>query len=432
MSNNDDGVRHELLMGLYTPARREADGTLSLEMSSAGGVALWLELFETVCVIVPLFPSADRVARDKVARHKAPLTTWRRVDSIPGHDRLTVVALPWAFASRFAAARHAGAARRTIREHVRRSRYVLATIGGFRGDWPGMVADEARRMHHPYAVTADRVEDEVVRREARSLPALRRISRELMARRMAAWHRRLITHADLVMCHGPTIYEAYSRLTPAAVSVYAGTLRDDDLMPPADVEAKAARLAASGPDAPRRIVYAGRTAEMKGPLDWVTTLARLRAPDAGGAALDFTACWYGDGPQQGALREALEAQGLSNIVEAPGFVDRGRILDDLSRADLFVFCHKTPESPRNVIEAMARAAPAVGYSDPYVREVTQAAGLLTPAHDPASLAAAITTLARDPGRLAAMARAARAQAERFTARPNFAERARLLREALGP
>ena len=40
-------------------------------------------------------------------------------------------------------------------------------------------------------------------------------------------------------------------------------------------------------------------------------------------------------------------------VALPGFIrDRSAILKVLREAQVFVFCHKTPESPRNLIEAL--------------------------------------------------------------------------------
>ena len=69
---------------------------------------------------------------------------------------------------------------------------------------------------------------------------------------------------------------------------------------------------------------------------------------------------------------------------------------------MFVFCHKTPESPRNLIEALVSGTPLVGYDSPFPKDLISAhgGGLLTPKDDVGALVSSLAGLARDRQRLA--------------------------------
>ncbi|HVY42908.1 MAG TPA: glycosyltransferase, partial [Hyphomicrobiaceae bacterium] len=65
--------------------------------------------------------------------------------------------------------------------------------------------------------------------------------------------------------------------------------------------------------------------------------------------------------------------------------------------DVFLFCHKTPESPRCLIEALQCGLPIIGYDSPYPRDLIRRnnGGILTPANDPARLAEALNRVGAD-------------------------------------
>ena len=60
-----------------------------------------------------------------------------------------------------------------------------------------------------------------------------------------------------------------------------------------------------------------------------------------------------------------------------------------------MFCHKTPESPRNLIEALVSGAPIVGYDSPFPRDLIAAhgGGVLTPLNDVNALVDSLASLA---------------------------------------
>ncbi|MBQ0901394.1 glycosyltransferase [Micromonospora sp. U21] len=89
------------------------------------------------------------------------------------------------------------------------------------------------------------------------------------------------------------------------------------------------------------------------------------------------------------------------------------VREQLDRADLFVMPSRTEGLPRALIEAMARALPAVGSTVGGIPELLTPANLVPP-NDPAALAAAITRLLADPERLASASARNLARARQFS------------------
>ena len=107
------------------------------------------------------------------------------------------------------------------------------------------------------------------------------------------------------------------------------------------------------------------------------------------AGTKFDATWYGSGSDH---EEAVKrARGLPIQFPGPLF-DHRELLARLKQADFFLFCHKTPESPRCLVEALICGLPIVGYDSPYPRDLISefGGGRLTPANDPKSLAEALS------------------------------------------
>lgn len=167
---------------------------------------------------------------------------------------------------------------------------------------------------------------------------------------------------------------------------------------------------------------------MKGPRDWLEVMRQLAS-----LGVQYEATWLGDGPLLEEMRVAVMASGLADRVKFGGFVgDRGLLLGAMRRADLFVFCHKTPESPRCLIETLMSAAPFVGYDSPYPADLAEelAPDLLTPPHDPIALAGRIADLDRDRSRLAELVRLSHAKGGHFSDEAVFGHRSDLIKQHL--
>jgi glycosyltransferase involved in cell wall biosynthesis len=125
--------------------------------------------------------------------------------------------------------------------------------------------------------------------------------------------------------------------------------------------------------------------------------------------------------------------GLADVVALPGFVaDRQAVVAALRQAHLFLFCHKTPESPRCLIEALMSGTPIVGYDGAYPRELVEGSGggCFVPLGAVAQLAEQVATLQRAPQDLLDLQDAARRDGQRFDQDSVFRDRSAILQRAL--
>jgi glycosyltransferase involved in cell wall biosynthesis len=409
--------RAEQLMVLPVPLRL-LDGKILFEQQACNGIARWGDHFDSLIVAAPTIPES------LVGRF--PTLAWLDVEGIEHRPRVTFVPLPWAYAWRDHL-RHARPTRRLLRELIERSDYLHFGIGAWLGDWGAEGAHIARRLGRPYAVHMDRVEDEHLIRKSADKPLLQRLKVRFRARYMQGWRRRLIADAALSMCHGHDTFQAYHRLNPHSFVVHNVHVTAEDQATPSQIAAKLQRLK-SGKSL--KIIYAGRLDADKAPLDWVRAIRRAVERGA-----DLTAAWIGEG----ALRPMVEAEirrlGLSDRISLPGFTsDRSAVLSAIRDADLLLFTHVTPESPRVLIEALVCATPIIGYQSHYPAELIRnhQAGVLTPMGAPIALGDALADLSKDRARLARLIEAAAVEGRQFTAAAVFEHRSKLIRKYLAP
>lgn len=370
-----------LLIYAPVPLFRSADGQLLMEDQACNGMRLWAENFDRLITMHPLDPGP-------------PPPSWVPLDKVgPNLDRIRIEPLPMAWRpDQFL--RALPATRRRIAALIEEADYLSFAIGGLFGDWGAVACIEAVRQNRAHAVWTDRVESAVVRQEATKGPWRQRLRSKLTAGPMAALERHVIRKATVGLFHGRETYDTYAPFARRAELVHDIHIAEADHLAPAD---RATKIATAG-QGPLRVIYVGRADPMKGGLDWVEALIRLRA---GGA--DVTATWLGDGSDLPEMRARIASAGLEDCVSFPGFTrDRTELLKALRAAHLKMFCHKTPESPRNLIESLISATPIVGYSGAYARDLLAGnqGGVLVPLNDVAALVKAVAGLAEDRGRLA--------------------------------
>ena len=103
--------------------------------------------------------------------------------------------------------------------------------------------------------------------------------------------------------------------------------------------------------------------------------------------------FYGDGPEHGALHDAIAEHGLESIISAPGFADAGLVDGDMRRA----LCMLLPSSREGygmvVVEASAHATPSivVAAEDNAATELVDEGvnGMVVTSADPEAIADAI-------------------------------------------
>ncbi|KPV39038.1 hypothetical protein AN478_11995 [Thiohalorhabdus denitrificans] len=108
-------------------------------------------------------------------------------------------------------------------------------------------------------------------------------------------------------------------------------------------------------DGPRRFLFIGRFSAEKGILRLLEALVEVREQ---GYDAELTLVGYG--PQEGAIRDAVERWGLTGVVRLQGFVPHGQPLMEVIEAhDVLCLPSRTEGTPRVVVEAFARSVPVL-------------------------------------------------------------------------
>lgn len=397
-------------------AIRKIDGNYYIDDQTCKGLVRWCENFEQTTY------AGIELNDDSVQNFAS--AQWQSVAELPCASRLDIIALPRAygvgqFVSQYSRTRALLAA------EIARSRYLCFTLGCLVGDWAALAAVEARKQGRPYGVWLDRIEHEVIRSDLATMPFARRMKETVSLPMIERYHRSLIQDSSIGLLQGMDCYEHYRRYTDKGFCVYDTHTTPADFI---DAEALRAKIQRALSGDPLRICYVGRAVDMKGPLDWLSALAKAR--DSG---VKFKATWVGDGPQLESMRNAVTALQLDDRVELPGFVsDKAEILSHMAAADIFLFCHKTPESPRCLIESLVCGSPLVGYGSAYARGLVDqhGGGAFISTGDIDSLAAQLVALDRDRAGLAGLIEAAARSGLRFDEQTVYSHRAGLIRQSV--
>jgi len=398
-----------VLLTLTAPFHRW-DGALYLENQTISGLKAWADHFSrvvaaSVCLHTPPPPGWSSISASGLTEYPIEL-----VELPNGYDRAVFLKNRAAVSDRFF-------------EIMGRCTYNLFAIGGWIGDWGVTGALTAQRYALPHGIWFDRVESQVILNSS-DANLRSRVAAQIKSAVVRFNERRLLKHADLALLHGRTVFEQLGPLTRNPHIVEDIHLTDEDRIAPKRLERKVMDAGA----APLRIVYAGRATAMKGPLDWVEVIA-----DVVHKGVDLRADWLGDGELLDEMKAHAVRLGVADRVTFHGFVaDRAVVLDALRDAHVLLFCHKTDESPRILIEALHAGTPLVGYVDPFARGLVDEnqAGLLSARSDNSALTSAIVQLATNRPMLQDLISAAAASAKHLTREEVFKHRSEIIKSEL--
>lgn len=401
-----------LLLEVPVPLR-VADGQFFLESQAYQGLVRWLENFDTVSICAPMTP-ASRVPS---------ILAWSSAAPLMQTGKLTVHPLPWAYHP-LDHMREVFAVRTKFRVLIKQHRYLCFSNLGTFGAWGRIAAEEAYSLGRQYAVWLDWVLDEMPRKSGRN--PLKSLWRALDSSLLKFMTTRDLKRATLGLFHGSTVYEAYAGLPRVSKLVHDIHLGSEDVIPPEALEARFSRTGTS-----ISILYVGRVHEMKGPALWVKCLERLirsREP----SAVRVKATWIGDGPQLEEMRSLVQALGLTQTISfVGGEPDRTKVLEAYRAADLFLFCHLTPESPRCLIEALMSGLPILGFDSAYARDlIAQGGGVTVPVKDVDALADIVRCYVHDKAARIKLSHAAVDTGRHFSEEAVFRHRADLIKEYL--
>ena len=304
---------------------------------------------------------------------------------------------------------------------IDQSTHLSFAIGGLFGDWAAIAALRAHKKGRAFSVWTDRVESQVTHFHSSNSRGMRKVYWSAIAFAMKHYERLVIRRATLGLFHGADCYSAYSKFSSNPQLVHDIHLAESARITSTVLDNKVNRSRAA-----IRVLYAGRAHAEKGVYDWVEVLAILAQLN-----IEFSATWLGDGPDLEGARAAVRTAGLGEFVDFPGAIyDRDLLLDQVRDADIFLFCHKTQESPRCLIEALISGTPIVGYESNYASDLIRhnLGGVLTKG-EPQQLAEAVARLVADRPALASLTRAAAADGYPFTDTSVFRHRSDLIKSA---
>lgn len=400
-----------LLLVTHVPIRQGPNGP-QIDEQTAAGIAQWCRHFDRVTYYGMLSEETGGSSS----------TSW--VDTHTGilGERARLLTLPRAYGVGKMAKRYRQV-RATLRAAIAEHRHLCFTVGSMIGDWPSIGALEAIRQKRDFAAWVDRIEPFIIRNKMIGASLKVRIAGEIILPVVEQCTRHILRHSTVALLQGGDSFNYYANSARNPHITYDTHTHVADQISPAALAAKQERALAG---APLNIVYVGRAASMKGPFDWLETLQRLH-----GAGVPFQATWIGDGPDLAAMRERVASSGLGGSVHLPGFENRREVLlDHLRASDLLLFCHKTPESARCLIESLVAGCPIAGYGTAYPRGLVEArgGGVFAPQNDVAGLAEQVMGLHNDRPALTSLLAGAAASGELYNEDAVYAHRAGLMRQ----
>ncbi len=159
-----------------------------------------------------------------------------------------------------------------------------------------------------------------------------------------------------------------------------------------------------------RLIYVGRVAKEKN-LDFLLRVFQRVAARDPRVELRVV----GGGPSLEELKKLASGLGIDHRIEFTNMVPFEQVVDELNRADLFVFSSTTETQGLVVLEAMAAGLPLVLVeSKALTYFVNPDKDCIVVPEDEEAMASAILALINNPDRLRAMGRAARQNAEKYS------------------
>ncbi len=350
-SQKSEALVESLLLIMPVPFY-EAEGQYWLDEQTCDCLVRWAENFDRILLACPILPK--HLSPDNVT-----LGRWRAIAELPCAEQVELVPLPYAYKIQDFI-RVYRSTRQLLSAKIAECDYLCFVIGGMIGDWGGIASLEAIKLQRPYSVWTDRVEYEVIRQSLKNLPLKSQVKEAFNLPLMKRYQQYLISHSSLGLFQGQDCYQAYSAYCQEPHCVYYVNTKKSDRIDASHLKFKINSVLAGKP---LRICYAGRATEMKGSLDWLQAVNYCYK-----SGVNLQATWLGDGPQLEEMKSLAQDLGISSRLHFPGFIgDRATILETIKDHHIFLFCHKTPESARCLIEALVCGCPIVGYDSFYPR-----------------------------------------------------------------
>lgn len=403
-----------LFLVVMVPALRK-EGKIYLEKQAFNGIEKWAENFEFINVVFP----------ETIAGKEYTSIEWVLLDEINCLNRLNVILLPLNYKVinfLFYVIKY----RKVLLDQIKNNRYRVFSIGGITGDWGAIAAIISLFCKKDYAVWTDRVEHRVVKEISKKKSIIKRFYNSIIiSNLMKYYHRFIINKASLSLLHGNDCYNEYSRYSKQSFMVHNIHYNEHDQIRDENLKIKIENCLN---EKPLKICYVGRVDEMKGPFEWLEILLELKRKK-----VQYSAKWLGDGEFKYKITNRINALELEKEIDFVGFISEKELIKkEIESSDIFLFCHKTPESPRNLIESLKGGTPIVGFYSEYAADLISEnnGGILVKNFDTKKIADIIEELYNDKGKLAKLVKNSSLDGEKFDDKKVFRHRSELVKEYL--
>lgn len=388
-------TKRETLLLVIPPVVRTVNGVHEVEADFANNLRLYLANFDHVTFACPVFPDKD--ARGVILR-SLPL------EKIPNADRLSFIPLPYAYRED-KYLRHYLATRRLLASEIAKAQYLIFSPHA-KYDWSTVAADLAIRQNRKFDMESDHDHASAQQFHLSTVqPGFNKLRKTMWARSFLKKVEKQFSRSSLALLQGQDVFDAYKNVAPNPHRVLNVQISPEDHISSVRLQEKQDRIARNEP---LSISYAGQAIARKGPIDWLQAIHGISE-----AGVAFQATWFGDGSLLPEMKRVASKLGIEKKVMFPGSVGRKEIMAALQNTDIFLFCHKTGESPRCLGEALASGCALVGYGTQYPRELvaTRGGGEFTEMDNYQGLVDLIAALDKDRAKLADLIAAAAASGQ---------------------
>jgi colanic acid/amylovoran biosynthesis glycosyltransferase len=380
------------LLLVIPPVIRTVKGAYEVEADFSNNLRLYLANFSHVTFACPVF--SDEQASGIILR-SLPL------DKIQNADRLSFIPLPYAYREdRYL--RHYLVVRQLLASEIAKSQYLIFSPHA-KYDWSALAVHLAIKQKRKYDMESDHDHASAERFHLATMPpGLRKLRKTILARSFIKAVKNHFSQSSLALLQGQDVFDAYKNIAPNPHKVLNVQISSEDRITPVQLRTKLDRIEEKRP---LSISYAGQAIARKGPLDWLKAIHGISQ-----AGVEVQAIWFGDGSLMPQMKRQVINLGIEDKVMFPGSVGRNELIAALRQTEIFLFCHKTGESPRCLGEALAAGCALVGYGTEYPRELvaTCGGGEFSEMDDWKGLVEIMVSLDKDRGKLGRLAMAAAA------------------------
>lgn len=344
------------LLLVIPPVVRTVNGVHEVEADFSNNLRLYLANFDHVTFACPVFPDED--ARGVILR-SLPL------EKISDASRLSFIPLPYAYRED-KYLRHYLPTRRLLASEIAKAQYLIFSPHA-KYDWSTVAADLAIRQNRKYDMESDHDHASAQQFHLATMPpGLNKLRKTMWARSFLKNVEKQFSRSSLALLQGQDVFDAYKDIAPNPHRVLNVQISPEDHISTVQLQDKLDRIARKEP---LSISYAGQAIARKGPIDWLKAIHGILE-----AGVACQATWFGDGSLLPEMQREARKLGIEKNVMFPGSVGRKEIMAALQKTDIFLFCHKTGESPRCLGEALASGCALVGYGTQYPRELVAKRG----------------------------------------------------------